>query len=166
MVRLVEKIWTQENLEQLQRYEVPIDEKGTKYGIGYIRNGNIINHDGGMDGTRSSVMLDITTGKAGSVVATLENLTPKLAPKIDEIGPEKHYEEIQKLRTVPQEQLIEQYGLEGEEAKKLAQKQQSEDSWVKKLGLEDKVEKPRSFLEAASAGKYGNIGSKGGAHEL
>ncbi len=28
------------------------------------------------------------------------------------------------------------------------------------------VEKPRSFLEAARAGKYGNIGSKGGGHEL
>ncbi len=27
-------------------------------------------------------------------------------------------------------------------------------------------EKPRSFVEAATAGKYGNIGSKGGAHEL
>jgi hypothetical protein len=36
----------------------------------------------------------------------------------------------------------------------------------KKLGLDDKNEKPRSFLEAAQAGKYGNIGSKGGAHEL
>jgi CubicO group peptidase (beta-lactamase class C family) len=106
VARLVEKIWTQENLEQLQRYEVPIDEKGTKYGIGYIRNGNIINHDGGMDGVRSSVMLDMTTGKAGCVVATLENLTPKLAPKIDEIGPEKHYQEIEKLRMQPKQELI------------------------------------------------------------
>jgi len=53
-----------------------------------------------------------------------------------------------------------------EEAKKAEQEQKSGDSWVKKLGLEDKAEKPRSFLEAAQAGKYGNIGSKGGAHEL
>jgi muramoyltetrapeptide carboxypeptidase LdcA involved in peptidoglycan recycling len=43
---------------------------------------------------------------------------------------------------------------------------EAENSWVKKLDLEDKAEKPRSFLEAAQAGKYGNIGSKGGAHEL
>ena len=50
--------------------------------------------------------------------------------------------------------------------KKAEQEQKSGDSWVKKLGLEDKAEKPRSFLEAAQAGKYGNIGSKGGAHEL
>ena len=50
--------------------------------------------------------------------------------------------------------------------KKVIQGLESGDSWVKKLGLEDKAEKPRSFLEAAQAGKYGNIGSKGGAHEL
>lgn len=34
------------------------------------------------------------------------------------------------------------------------------------LNLEDKTEKPRSFLEATQAEKYGNIGSKGGDHEL
>ncbi len=37
--------------------------------------------------------------------------------------------------------------------------------FVEKLGLET-TEKPRSFVEAMRAGKYGNIGSKGGAHEL
>ena len=42
---------------------------------------------------------------------------------------------------------------------------------MKESGIEleevsGKAEKPRSFLEAAQAGKYGNIGSKGGAHEL
>lgn len=53
-----------------------------------------------------------------------------------------------------------------EETKKIEQASLLENSWVKKLGLEDKAEKPRSFVEAAQAGKYGNIGSKGGAHEL
>ena len=51
-----------------------------------------------------------------------------------------------------------------EEAKKAEQEQKSGDSWVKKLGLEDK--KTRSFLEAAQAGKYGKMKSPGGAHEL
>ena len=39
-------------------------------------------------------------------------------------------------------------------------------SFVEKLGLQKPDEKPRSFVEAMQAGKYGNIGSKGGAHEL
>lgn len=44
--------------------------------------------------------------------------------------------------------------------------EEKEESFVEKLGLQKSDEKPRSFLEAAQAGKYGNIGSKGGAHEL
>ncbi len=43
---------------------------------------------------------------------------------------------------------------------------ETENAWVKKLGLEDKSEKPRSFVEAAQAGKYGKMKSPGGAHEL
>lgn len=39
------------------------------------------------------------------------------------------------------------------------------ETFVEKLGLSEKG-KPRSFVEAATAGKYGNIGSKGGFHEL
>lgn len=39
-------------------------------------------------------------------------------------------------------------------------------SFVKRLGLQKPDEKPRSFVEAMQAGKYGNIGSKGGAREL
>ena len=150
---------------------------GARYGIGYIRNGDILNHDGGMDGTRSSVMLDLTTKKAGCAVATLENLTPKLAPKIDEIGPEKHYDEIQKLRANSSEKLIETYqkmneaeSKESESHKEIGQKLvesgvELKETFVEKLGLSEKG-KPRSFVEAATAGKYGNIGSKGGAHEL
>jgi len=38
-------------------------------------------------------------------------------------------------------------------------------SFVKKLGLE-KSAKTESFVDRMQAGKYGNIGSKGGAHEL
>ena len=49
-----------------------------------------------------------------------------------------------------------------EEEEKTAEKQ----SFVEKLGLQKPDEKPRSFVEAMQAGKYGNIGSKGGAHEL
>jgi hypothetical protein len=49
---------------------------------------------------------------------------------------------------------------------KFEEKESDQETWAKKLNLEDKAEKPRSFLEAAQAGKYGNIGSKGGAHEL
>jgi hypothetical protein len=45
-------------------------------------------------------------------------------------------------------------------------KQESGGTWVKKLGLEDKAEKPRSFVEAAQAGKYGEMKSPGGANEL
>ncbi len=170
VARLAQAIWTQENLQQLEKYETQIGDEGVTYGIGYIRNGKVINHDGGMDGVRSSVMLDMTTGKAGCVVTTLENLTPKLALNIDDVGPEEHYKEIQKLRTAPQKKLIKEchqkLGLKDKEAKKAEQEQKSGDSWVKKLDLEDTAEKPRSFLEAAQAGKYGNIGSKGGAHEL
>jgi len=40
-----------------------------------------------------------------------------------------------------------------------------DESFVKKLGLE-KTSKPESYVERMQAGKYGNIGSKGGAHEL
>lgn len=39
-------------------------------------------------------------------------------------------------------------------------------SFVERLGLQKPDEKPRSFVEAMQAGKYGNIRSKGGAHEL
>jgi CubicO group peptidase (beta-lactamase class C family) len=39
-------------------------------------------------------------------------------------------------------------------------------SFVERLGLQKPDEKPRSFVEAKQAGKYGNIRSKGGAHEL
>lgn len=39
-------------------------------------------------------------------------------------------------------------------------------SWVARVEKQSGVEKPRSFAEAATAGKYGNIGSKGGAREL
>ena len=46
--------------------------------------------------------------------------------------------------------------------KKTAEKQ----SFVERLGLQKPDEKTRSFVEAMQAGKYGNIGSKGGAHEL
>jgi len=49
-----------------------------------------------------------------------------------------------------------------EEEEKTADKQ----SFVERLGLQKPDEKPRSFVEAMQAGKYGNIGSKGGAREL
>jgi hypothetical protein len=48
----------------------------------------------------------------------------------------------------------------------LQQKSEKPESFVKKLGLQKPDEKPRSFVEAMQAEKYGNIGSKGGAHEL
>ncbi len=44
--------------------------------------------------------------------------------------------------------------------------QEKKQSFVEKLGLEKPDEKPRSFLEAAQAGKYGKMKSPGGAHEL
>ena len=51
--------------------------------------------------------------------------------------------------------------------KSLTKKQSFEPaSFVEKLGLQKPDEKPRSFVEAMQAGKYGNIGSKGGASEL
>ena len=63
-----------------------------------------------MDGTRSSVILDLQTRKAGCVVATLENLTPKLAHQLGkDDNPLPHYQEIQKFREYPQEKLVEQY---------------------------------------------------------
>ena len=39
-------------------------------------------------------------------------------------------------------------------------------SFVERLGLQKSDEKPRSFVEAMQTGKYGNIRSKDGAHEL
>ena len=97
IAKLAKGIWTDDFLKECEKYEVEIGG-GAKYGIGYIRNGDFINHDGGMDGTRSSVMLDLKSGKVACAVATLEDKSPKLAPKIDEIGPEAHYEEIKKVR--------------------------------------------------------------------
>lgn len=58
------------------------------------------------------------------------------------------------------------FSYDAEAGFKFEEKESDQKTRVKKLGLEDKAEKPRSFLEAARAGKYGNIGSKGGAHEL
>ena len=46
------------------------------------------------------------------------------------------------------------------------EKKGNEESFVKKLGPKNSDEKTRSFVEAMQAGKYGNIGSKGGAREL
>ncbi len=99
VAKLAKNIWTQENIESLQQYETEIpNSDGAKYGIGYIRSNEMLNHDGGMDGTRSSVMLNLKTKKAACVVATLENYTPKIAKSIDGIEAEEHYEEIQKLK--------------------------------------------------------------------
>jgi hypothetical protein len=51
--------------------------------------------------------------------------------------------------------------------KSLTKKQSFEPaSFVEKLGLQKPDETPRSFVKAMQAGKYGNIGSKGGAREL
>ena len=50
------------------------------------------------------------------------------------------------------------------EAKEALEEKQQE-SFVEKLGLE-KSSQPESFVERMQAGKYGNIGSKGGSHEL
>lgn len=80
VAKLAKGIWTAEYLKDCEKYEVSIGGN-TKYGIGYIRNGNMINHDGGMDGTKSSVILDCNKNKAGCVSVTLENLTPPLAEK-------------------------------------------------------------------------------------
>jgi muramoyltetrapeptide carboxypeptidase LdcA involved in peptidoglycan recycling len=49
-----------------------------------------------------------------------------------------------------------------EEEEKTADKQ----SFVERLGLQKPDEKPRSFVEAMQAGKYGKMKSLGGAHEL
>jgi hypothetical protein len=48
----------------------------------------------------------------------------------------------------------------------LEEKEGGEKSFVEKLELQKPDKKPRSFVEAMQAGKYGNIGSKGGAQEL
>ena len=53
-----------------------------------------------------------------------------------------------------------------EESAKSKIVESSEQSFVEILGLKKPDEKPRPFVEAMQAGKYGNIGSKGGAHEL
>lgn len=45
-------------------------------------------------------------------------------------------------------------------------KEKESESFVAKLGLEKPDEKPRSFVEAAQAGKYGKMKSSDGAHEL
>jgi hypothetical protein len=47
----------------------------------------------------------------------------------------------------------------------LQTEQEEKQSFAKKLGLE-KSAKTESFVDRMQAGKYGNIGSKGGAHEL
>lgn len=52
------------------------------------------------------------------------------------------------------------------EAAKKIQKAFRAHKQIKIENLEEVREKPRSFLEAAQAGKYGNIGSKGGFNEL
>lgn len=49
---------------------------------------------------------------------------------------------------------------------KKSSEEMSKESFVERLGLQKPDKKPRSFVEAMQAGKYGNIGSKGGAHEL
>jgi len=46
------------------------------------------------------------------------------------------------------------------------EKEAGEKSFVEKLGLQKSDEKPRSFVEAAQAGKYGKMKSQGGANEL
>ena len=46
------------------------------------------------------------------------------------------------------------------------EKEGGKKSFVEKLGLQKPEEKPRSFLEDVQAGKYGEMKSPGGAHEL
>jgi CubicO group peptidase (beta-lactamase class C family) len=56
-----------------------------------------------------------------------------------------------------------------EQEKKLSQSTviiDKEEIFVERPGLQKPDEKPQSLVEAAQTGKYGNIGSKGGAHEL
>ena len=47
----------------------------------------------------------------------------------------------------------------------ISEEEKKGDSFVEKLGLQKPVEKPRSFVEAMQAGKYGKMKSPGGAHE-
>jgi serine/threonine protein kinase len=46
------------------------------------------------------------------------------------------------------------------------EKKDAKESFVEKLGLQKPDEKPRSFVEAAQAGKYGKMKSQGGANEI
>ncbi len=64
--------------------------------------------------------------------------------------------EIEDSKTIPQFQPYQNQSTSGD----------VKESFVEKLELKKPDEKTRSFVEAMQAGKYGNIGSKGGAHEL
>ena len=167
------------------------DKQGKTYGFGYESFGHpdyshLRDHGGLGYGSNSNALVDTKANKAVVVMTAFENLTLPLAYAIinEEKASEpvrldvKLFEKSKELQSrYSEEQLVlMRNSLEKsyEEFQDVYQKiseveskesKSREETFVEKLGLSEK-EKPRSFVEAATAGKYGNIGSKDGFHEL